>query len=140
MRYCYECGRVTWGEPLFCNHCGRSYDVKLCPRLHANSRIAKVCRKCGSRELSNPQPKVPFLWKAFAYLVRMLLGGLLLWLSLFAAISVIEELLKRPQVQAGMICLGLLLLGLWFLWAMLPDWLRKFIRHRLKRKERKHDR
>jgi len=36
MKYCYQCGKLTNGDPAFCNHCGRSYDVKLCPRMHQN--------------------------------------------------------------------------------------------------------
>jgi ribosomal protein L40E len=136
MKYCFECGRMTGGDPLFCNFCGRSYDVKLCPRLHRNPRIATVCRECGSRELSTPHPRVSFFWHVFAFLIRVVLGSLLVFLSISIAVRVIEELLRRPEVQGGMILLGLLLLALWFLWAMLPDWLRRFIRHRLRRKER----
>ena len=45
------------GKPLFCGHCGRTYNVKLCPRLHTNPRIAEVCSQCGSRDLSTPQPE-----------------------------------------------------------------------------------
>jgi len=140
MKYCFECGRVTSGEPLFCNFCGRTFDVKLCPRLHVNPRIATVCRECGSRELSMPQLRVSVLWHALAYLVRIALGALLVWLSLSVLIAVIKEMLRRPGVQGGMVLLGILLLGLWFLWAMLPDWLRKLIRHIVKRKERTNDR
>jgi hypothetical protein len=64
MKYCYHCGRITTGEPLFCMFCGRTYDVKLCPRLHVNARFADCCSQCGSRELSTPQPKVSFYRKA----------------------------------------------------------------------------
>jgi hypothetical protein len=30
--------------------------VKFCPRLHPNPRGAEFCRRCGSRDLSLPQP------------------------------------------------------------------------------------
>jgi hypothetical protein len=139
MRYCYACGGATWGEPRFCNFCGASYDVRLCPRLHVNSRIAKICRECGSHELSTPQPKVSFFWKVLAYVVRVVLGALLVWLSLAIAVPAIRELLNRPEVQGAMICLALLLVGLWFLWAMLPEWMRRFIRKRIERKEHHRD-
>jgi hypothetical protein len=66
MKYCHHCGRLTSGEPMFCQFCGRSYDVKLCPRLHANPRWAEVCSQCGSRELSTPQPKVSF-WNPWTF-------------------------------------------------------------------------
>ena len=64
MTYCYNCGHMTAGEPLFCGKCGRTYDVKLCPRLHPNPRGAEVCARCGSRELSTPQPKIPLSFEA----------------------------------------------------------------------------
>lgn len=140
MKYCFECGRITWGEPLFCNFCGRSYDVKLCPRLHVNARIASVCRECGSHDLSTPQPRVSFLWKVIAYLIRIVLGALLVWLSLAILMPIGKELLMRPEVQAGTVLLGLLLVGLWFSWAMLPDWIRKIVRRLLQKKERRDER
>ena len=49
MKYCYQCGRITTGKPLYCNSCGRSYDVKLCPRAHANPRSAEVYNIGGGR-------------------------------------------------------------------------------------------
>jgi len=70
MKYCHHCGRLTPGEPLFCQSCGRTYDVKLCSRLHVNSRSAEVCSQCGSRDLSTPQPKVPLWTKGFELLLR----------------------------------------------------------------------
>jgi hypothetical protein len=114
--------------------------VRLCPRLHVNPRIAKTCSQCGSSDLSKPQPKVSLAWRVLGFLVRVLLGALLVCASLWVAVAVIEELLKRPEVQAGMVALGLLLVGLWFLWAMLPDWIRKIIRRLLEKKERRNER
>jgi len=136
MKHCYHCGRVTSGEPLFCNSCGRSYDVKLCPRLHANPRYATVCSQCGSRELSTPQPKVSLWWKAFGFVLQIVCGIVLVYLSL----SFLVDLLKSPMVQAGLLGLGLLLLVMWALWAMLPEWFRKLIGRVLKRKERHRER
>src|SRR2546421_9664902 len=74
VKFCYHCGRVTVGEPLFCNFCGRSYDVKLCPRLHPNPRGTRVCSKCGSAELSTPQPRVPSWVKILLLLARVVPG------------------------------------------------------------------
>ena len=135
MKYCFQCGRLTSGEPLFCNFCGSSFDVKLCPRLHPNPRVASICAQCGSRELSSPQPRVSFWWRVLAFLLRIVLGSLLVWLSIAIAVGVIEDLIKSPMVQVGMVLIGLLLLGLWFLWAMLPHWLRSLIRRLIHRKE-----
>ncbi len=138
MKYCFQCGRITAGEPLFCNFCGSSFDVKLCPRLHPNPRVATVCSQCGSRELSSPQPHVSFWWHMLAFLLRIVLGALLVWLSLVLLVPILRELLKTPVVQAGMVLIGLLLLGLWFLWSMLPHWLQKLVRRLLSRKEDRH--
>lgn len=135
MKYCFQCGRMTSGDPRFCNFCGSSFDVKLCPRLHPNPRIASICSQCGSRELSTPQPRVSFWWKVLGVVLRIVLGSLLVWLSLVAIMAVLKELLKSPVVQAGMIGIGILLTGLWFLWAMLPHWLRKLIQRLIAKKE-----
>ena len=135
MKYCYQCGKMTAGEPLFCNHCGRSYDVKLCPRMHPNSRGAEVCSKCGSRELSTPQPKIPMSWRLLAILVRLSLGLLLF----YASLSLVIALLRSPQFQNALVALGLLLGCLWWLWSKLPDWLQEAIRALWKRRERTDD-
>ena len=137
MKYCYECGHITTGEPLFCNSCGRSYDVKLCQRLHVNPRSAEVCSQCGSRDLSSPQPKVSFLWRVFGFLVMVLLGTPLAYASLLFLLA----LLREPSVQEGLVGLGLLLMALWALWSTIPDWLREVIHHSIKGKaERYRDR
>lgn len=132
MKFCYECGRMTPGNPLYCNFCGRSYDVKLCPRHHPNSRIAEVCAQCGSRDLSTPQPKVSAWWRILEFLMRVFIGILLICFSLLALL----EFLRTPEGQAGLITLGLLLLILWWLWSQLPNWFRKLVRKSFERKRR----
>jgi DNA-directed RNA polymerase subunit RPC12/RpoP len=135
MKYCYQCGHITAGEPLFCATCGRTYDVKLCPRLHSNPRGAEVCSKCGSRELSTPQPKIPVSWKLLAILLRLGLGLLLFYATLWLVIS----LLRTPQVQQALVVFGLLLGCLWWLWTKLPDWLQDAIRTLWKRRRTRDD-
>lgn len=135
MKYCYQCGRITTGEPLFCNFCARSYDAKLCPRHHPNPRIAEACSRCGSRELSTPQPKVSLWWHVLGFLLRSVLGLFLALLSLIVLVSVTRELLTMPAVQNGLVALGLLVAALWWAWGMLPHWLRKLIRRVTKRRE-----
>lgn len=124
MRYCYQCGHMTAGEPLFCNKCGRSYDVKLCPRLHPNPRSAECCSQCGSRELSTPQPRIPMYLRLLAILARLGLGLLLF----YASLSVVVALLRNPQIQQSLVAFTLLLIVLWILWTKLPDWFREAIR------------
>lgn len=124
MKYCYECGKMTAGEPLFCGTCGRSYDAKLCPRLHANPRGAQVCSHCGSRDLSTPQPKVPVTLQFLALVTRLGLGLLLL----YATLTLVVAAVRSPAVQQHLIALGILLGTLWLLWSKLPDWFREAIR------------
>jgi hypothetical protein len=140
MTYCFHCGKLTSGEPLFCNRCGRSYDVRLCPRQHPNPRHADCCSQCGSRELSTPQPKVSLWWHVLAFLIRVLLGTLLTVLSVLVVLAILTELIQRTEVQEGLAVLGILLSGLWFLWARLPDWLREMIRRSTRKKERRNER
>jgi len=140
MTYCFHCGRMTWGKPLFCNYCGRSFDVKLCPRLHVNPRNATACSQCGSSDLSTPQPKVSVWWHVLGFLLRAVSGALLVWLSLVILVPALEEFFKEAMVQGGIVILVLLLIGLWFLWSLLPLWLRKLIRRSLSRKERRDER
>src|SRR5690348_576072 len=96
MKYCFNCNRITAGEPLFCNFCGRSYDVRLCPRRHPNPRKAKACSQCGSRELSTPQPKVPWWAPALEFVLSCVPGFLLTVVSILLALAVIRELLHNP--------------------------------------------
>ena len=136
MKYCYNCNRVTQGEPLFCNSCGRSYGVKLCPRLHKNPRNAQVCSQCGSRDLSTPAPKAP-VWIAIAVFFLGLVPGFLLFVvSLLFLVAVIREFLVNPRMLLGFVFLALALIVLWAMWTRLPLALRQFIRKRLLDREK----
>jgi hypothetical protein len=130
---------MTAGEPLFCNFCGRSYDQKLCPRLHENPRHAEVCSQCGSRDFSTPQPKVSLWWKFLGGSLRWVSGVVLTMLSVIVLMAMVADIINRPEMQSGLIVLGLLLLALWLLWGMLPDWFRKFVHKSIKRKERRSE-
>lgn len=134
MKYCSACGRVTPGDPLFCNSCGSSYDVKLCPRLHRNSRHAEVCSECGSREFSTPQPRVPFGRRLLRLLERALLAFALMVLFL----AFVVALLSTREGQNAFIGFGILAAVLWWLWCLLPDWLKKRIHRPRKRPMKGH--
>ena len=136
MKYCYECGRMTAGEPLFCNSCGRSYDVKLCPRLHVNPRSAEVCSQCGNRELSTPQPRVSPVWRLMGFLAKVVVALLLAYVLL----AFLYELFTRPETGNALVALGFLFGALWFLWGMVPEWLRKAVRWSLGKGRQGHDR
>src|SRR5205807_5666047 len=102
MRYCHNCGKVTTGEPMFCQFCGRTYDVKLCPRHHPNPRTAQICAQCGSRELSTPAPRMPFWLKLFALFLTVTPGVLLLFLSVLFVLAFIRQLFIDPNMLLGM--------------------------------------
>lgn len=131
MRYCYACGHITGGEPLFCNFCGKSYDVKLCPKLHVNPRHAEACSRCGSRDLSIPQPKVPLLFRIAAFLVHAVLGLLLLILSIPVVFRVLLALFTRSDFSQPLMELVVFIAPSWFLWALLPLFLQRMIRRSL---------
>jgi hypothetical protein len=135
MKYCYQCGKMTAGEPLYCGTCGRTYDVKLCPRQHVNPRGAEVCSKCGSRELSTPQPRIPMSLRLLALLVRLGLGLLLF----YASLSLVIALIRTPEVERALVAFGLLLVVLWWLWSKLPDWFQDAIRSFWKNRSRRDD-
>lgn len=135
MKYCFHCGRATAGDPLFCHHCGRTYDRKLCPRLHPNPRFVDVCARCGSRELSTPQPKVSWGWHLLVHVLRVVSGAVLVLLTVALGGWILAMLFTMQAGQNGIVALGFLLIALWALWTMLPDWLRKSIHHRLERRK-----
>lgn len=137
MKFCYECGRLTAGEPLFCNHCGRSYEVKLCPRHHPNPRNASVCSQCGSHDLSMPQPRVPLWGKAVLHLVPLVFAVLLTVVSLAFLVEMLQELRHHPDV---VFILAILIGFLWWLWSQIPESIRKFIYRLIKRRERHEER
>ena len=135
MKYCFECGRMTAGEPLFCNFCGRSYDVKLCPRHHVNPRVADVCSQCGSRELSTPHPKVSPLWKVAAFFLKVLVGLSLLYIALAVLLAALQGIVSSPQFLNVLVPLGILVGLLWWIWSQIPDWMKKLVRRSKNRKE-----
>ena len=124
MKYCYQCGKMSPGDPLYCSTCGRTYDVKLCPRQHQNPRGVDVCAKCGSRDLSTPQPRVPMSLRLFALIVRLGLGLLLF----YASLCLVVALFRSPQVRQFFFAFALLMAVLWGLWSKLPDWFQEAIR------------
>lgn len=138
MKYCYNCNRVTIGEPLFCNFCGRSYNIKLCPKLHVNPRYAEACSHCGSRELSTPQPKVPF-WATILLFVLTLFPGLFLTILSIAAVAYfVHHFLNTPDTLLALAILQILLGMLWWGWTQIPLFFRGAI-HRMLQQRRKDE-
>jgi hypothetical protein len=140
MKYCYSCNKITAGEPLFCNFCGRSYNLKLCPHKHPNPRTAQACSQCGSRDFSTPQPKIP-VWAPFLeFVLRLLPGGLLVVASVIAAVVTLQAVAQNPGILAPLV-FPLLLLGiLWWMWSQIPKWFREAIYRLLKGRRDSDDR
>lgn len=136
MKYCYECGRLTAGDPRYCQFCGRTYNVKLCPRRHENPRFAEVCSQCGSRELSTPQPKVSVLWKVAEFFLRGLLGLLLFYVLL----SFLYGMISSPQSGDALLVILLLMVPLVVLWSIVPDWFKRLVRRSLGKGGHREDR
>lgn len=110
--------------------------MKRCPRLHANPRGADVCSRCGSRELSTPQPNVPAAWKLLAILIRLGVGLLLFTATLlFIVVIAQSETVRRAGVSIGIV-LG----SLWLAWTKLPDWLQEALRRAVLRRSDDEDR
>jgi RNA polymerase subunit RPABC4/transcription elongation factor Spt4 len=128
MRYCTQCHRLTAGDPLYCNHCGSTYDAKLCPARHLNPRSAEVCSQCGSRDLSTPAPRLP-LWLRPLLLFLTLLPGLLLALLLILiAIGIVQQIATNGQVQVQLLALLLLFAFLWWIYIHLPKFIQNALR------------
>ena len=136
MRYCNACHHMTTGEPVFCNFCGRSYDLKLCPHRHPNPRSAEVCSQCGSRELSTPQPRTPRCAWPISVVLSIPPGVALALVTVLFAIAVARAVLDSQQLQLQLIGAGLALGLLWYLYAKLPASLRRFLSRLFSRSNR----
>lgn len=136
MRFCYNCSRLTPSTaegqpPLFCGHCGRTYDTKYCPRLHPNFRSATVCSQCGSKELSTPQPKVPFWLGPLLWLLTLFPGAVLWAGTVVFAVWYGYMLIRHQELLLETMLVGLLVALLWAAYLQLPDIVRKAIGKRL---------
>ena len=127
---------MTTGAPLFCNFCGRSYDFKLCPHRHPNPRSAEVCNQCGSRELTTPHPKVPFLMASLLAVLSIAPGVLLLLLSVMFFLGFLRVLLGSQQLMFEFMFIGLVIGFLWWLYMQLPGFLRRWLSKLLGRGDR----
>jgi len=133
MRYCNQCHRLTTGEPLFCNFCGRSYELKLCPHRHPNPRNAEICSQCGSRELSTPAPHASFWIAPLVKLLTILPGVALVIISILFVFGLIQTLLTNQALLFQAVIAGCMLAFLWYLYSHLPHFLRRFISKLFKR-------
>src|ERR1700733_3859125 len=139
MKYCFNCNRLTPGEPLFCNSCGRTYDVKLCPRRHVNPRNAEACSQCGSRDLSMPQPRRPAWAPILGLLLSVVPGIFLGTASIVVGVALIVAILQRPAMIVALALLTIPIGILWWAWSQIPSWFRTRI-YKMLRRKRGHER
>jgi len=128
MKYCTNCHRITTGDPLFCNICGNSYNIKLCPRLHPNPRAAQICSQCGSHDLSTPHPKGGLATIPATLLLRILPGiALALTTAAFLLALLWAAIGAREVLIPLLVKAGVLLGAVWILYWMLPEFVRGLI-------------
>ncbi|MGH9660739.1 MAG: hypothetical protein ACRD96_19475, partial [Bryobacteraceae bacterium] len=124
--------------PLFCSHCGATYDVRLCPRLHPNPRSARICSQCGSRDLSTPQPHGSTLARLGYFVIWKGVGVLLILLSVLFALALFDTLLTNEQVQGQFLVLLLMLAVAWWAYMKLPSPVRRLLSGVWRRRRRGH--
>ena len=139
MRFCNQGHYITTGEPLFCNFCGRSYGLKLCPHRHSNPRTALVCHTCGSRDLSTPHPRGSFWLNTLLFLASALPGIVLVSISILLLFAVVRVLLTDQQLLFGFMMLGMLVAFCWWLYMQLPGFLRAILSRLFRRRRNHHD-
>jgi RNA polymerase subunit RPABC4/transcription elongation factor Spt4 len=137
MKLCFSCGRLTSGVPAYCHYCGKTYNVRLCSRGHINPRSANVCSQCGSKELSTPQRKIPFLLKPLIFLLSHLTGFLLIGLLVGFLGFFVYRLVLDPNGLLPLMCIGFFLGLLLLVWMSLPNFIRSPIRWLFRRKGHK---
>src|SRR3989442_10932392 len=99
MRYCTSCRRVSAGVPPFCTRCGRTFGVRLCPRLHVNSRRAEVCAQCGSRDLTEPAARARFADLMLACALHALPVAIVVMVPSVVMLAIVHAVLVDAQLQ-----------------------------------------
>ena len=112
MRYCSNCKKLTAGKTPYCNFCGRSYNVRLCPRGHKNPRVAQACSECGSTELSTPAPQ-----RGATGLAQLIGIGILAMLCAYV-VYYIWRFLTDPDTLLRLMRLGVELGVLFVVWML----------------------
>jgi len=89
MRYCPHCQRLNPGRPRICHYCGRTWDVRLCPRNHENPPDAQRCGTCGSMDLSEPAGPKP-VW---TYFLKALIV-IIIWIDVYFLFKIFFLIIK----------------------------------------------
>jgi hypothetical protein len=123
MRFCSNCKKLTAGSPPYCNFCGYSYGVRLCPRGHKNPRVAQACSECGSTELSTAAPKGGSM-NGFTTIAKVIGIAILLALCLYLVYAAFMFVTK-PEMTVRVMRLGFEIGALFLLWMVTIGRIRK---------------
>ena len=110
------------------------YNIKLCPKLHVNPCNAEACSHCGRRELSLPQPKVPFWATILLFFLSVIPGLILAIFSVVAVAFFIRHFLNAPDMLLALTILQLILGLLWWGWTEIPLFFREAIHKMLQQR------
>ena len=102
--------------------------------MHPNPRTAEVCSRCGSHDLSLPQPRVPLWVPILERLASVIPGTFLGLISFIIATALLVAVVQRPAMIAPLVLLAIPLGILWGMWTELPKWFRNAVFKLLKRR------
>jgi RNA polymerase subunit RPABC4/transcription elongation factor Spt4 len=120
MRFCPHCRRLNPGRPMICHYCGRTWQVRLCPRGHENPSDSQFCGICGSADLSETAGPVPF----WIWLIRI--ASLIIFIVFIASLR-LPEFHLTDQINALVIAITILLVGINMALSILPGQARKIV-------------
>jgi len=120
MRFCPHCRRLNPGRPVICHYCGRTWQVRLCPRGHENPPDSQFCGICGSADLSETAGPVPF----WIWLIRV--ASLIIFIVFIASLK-LPEFHLTDQISALVIAITILLVGINMVLSILPGQARKIV-------------
>jgi hypothetical protein len=102
--------------------------------MHSNPRNAEACSKCGNKDLSTPQPRVPLWAPVLQFFLSLIPGLILTVLSILVVGIAIYEVANSPRIMTSLVFLAIALGILWWVWSLIPKWFRSAIYRMLKRK------
>ncbi|MBI1934792.1 zinc ribbon domain-containing protein [Candidatus Peregrinibacteria bacterium] len=124
MKRCTYCFRYSLSTSPYCNHCGRSFNVRLCSRGHINRRDALFCAECGSGDLSTPAPPASFLFHLSQWTLRLVIGFAIA-VALFSLVAGLLYSLDWSAIGPRLVLLAFMLLFLYWTTMLLPGPVRK---------------
>ena len=140
MRRCTYCFRFHPGTPVYCAHCGRSFDVRICARGHRNPRGVQFCTECGSSDLSTPTPPATLLFRLSGFVLYLFAGLTILLIVAVPLLALIFALDWRALVPR-LVELGLVVGFLYWTTTLLPGPIKRVGRaagQRVMKSVRKH--